>query len=365
MARYKGYIDNDVLTEAKIRIRHIYNTHDTIVVLFSGGKDSLVLLHLIWEIAQERGLKKIPVVFRDEEIIPDEVINFVNGYRKKEWIEMYWFAVELINEVVVLGDRKKYIAWDKNREWVRPMPTWAINNDAIGDQHELDDVIAENFKGKVAFCLGVRADESLVRYRSLVGKLNDNYINRSQDAPKTSRVWLCKPIFDWSENDVLKYIMNTGIKLCPVYQMQALAGQRLRVSTPLHSESGKSMFGKQRLRKIHPDFYNRILKIFPDMAIHERYYKDYDAKSVMKKYLDKGLEGIKQYIEDQNYDPYLKQLAIKKFLAFSSCHRSYPNKYPLDLMMSSLVKGNIDRGIIPINKKEAIRRKEKNERANR
>lgn len=52
--------------------------------MFSGGKDSLVALHLTKEVADERNIKKpIDVVFRDEELIPDEVINFVDEYRKR------------------------------------------------------------------------------------------------------------------------------------------------------------------------------------------------------------------------------------------------------------------------------------------
>jgi hypothetical protein len=35
------YIDTDVLTEAKKRIHHIFDLFDTVVVMFSGGKDSL------------------------------------------------------------------------------------------------------------------------------------------------------------------------------------------------------------------------------------------------------------------------------------------------------------------------------------
>ena len=50
------------VTEAKKRIHHIYDLHDSIAVNFSGGKDSLATLHLVWEVAQERGLKKVKVI---------------------------------------------------------------------------------------------------------------------------------------------------------------------------------------------------------------------------------------------------------------------------------------------------------------
>lgn len=41
MPRVRVYQDTDVLTEAKKRIHHIFDIFDTVVVMFSGGKDSL------------------------------------------------------------------------------------------------------------------------------------------------------------------------------------------------------------------------------------------------------------------------------------------------------------------------------------
>ena len=64
MARKRLYLSKDVLTAAKERIHHIADLHDSLAVCFSGGKDSLVVLHLTREVLAERGVKRVNVVFR-------------------------------------------------------------------------------------------------------------------------------------------------------------------------------------------------------------------------------------------------------------------------------------------------------------
>ena len=55
-------------------------------------------------------------------------------------------------------------------------------------------MVADNYpNGKVAIVNGIRADESIVRYRSVVNKITENYIAKSF----SPRATLCKPIYDW------------------------------------------------------------------------------------------------------------------------------------------------------------------------
>ena len=62
------------------------------------------------------------------------------------------------------------------------MPPWAINaetlglNPAMSLPEQTDYYTMQGKVGNTAFITGVRASESMVRYRSIVQKLHENYI---------------------------------------------------------------------------------------------------------------------------------------------------------------------------------------------
>lgn len=351
MARFKKFIATDVLTEAKSRLHHVFEQFDTVAVCFSGGKDSLVCLELAWEVAQARGLSSVNVIFRDEELIPNTVVDFVNEYRLRPWISMKWYCVPLASEKFVMGKRVSYVQWDRARQWVREMPEWGLKLPAseyrVLDQYTCDEYMTRDYKGSIALITGVRADESLVRYRSVVNKLNENYICKAAGADSRCRSRLCKPIYDWSENDIFKYLGEREIRWCPLYDSQHLAGNNLRVSTPLHSETSKR-FGMWRVQD--PEFYQRVVDVFPEMLVQDRYWKEYDSAAVRSQYEGQGLEGCRRYIDEQIEDPQQKRMAYKRLQEFRMLQRKDRRAYPTELLLKALVSGSVKRTIVPLNK---------------
>ena len=97
MARQRKFIDANVYEEAKKRIHHIYDLHDNVVCSFSGGKDSGVLINIAWEVAQERGLDKVDVIFRDEELVPQAVLDNVFYYRQQPWNNFIWYVPTIVS----------------------------------------------------------------------------------------------------------------------------------------------------------------------------------------------------------------------------------------------------------------------------
>lgn len=362
MPRIRRYIETDVVTEARTRIRHIFEVFDSVAVCFSGGKDSLTCLHLSWQVAQELGRDHVDVIFRDEELIPDAVINFVDAYRRKPWVRMRWFAIPLEGDKFVLGKRCTYVQWDRDRPWVREPPPWSIRlpdeEYQVCSQYTADEICARGLPGSVAFITGIRAAESLVRYRSVVNKLHENYICTPVGSTPKARVKVAKPIYDWSENDIFKWLGENRIRWCPQYDAQHLAGLNLRVSTPLHAECSKRI-GK--LRAVDPEFYDRVLAVFPEMALQDRYWNDYDGERIRRQYAD-GFPGCRRYVTEQIEDPEQAATARKRIAEFEVLHRNDPEAYPADHLLKALISGSIKRVITPVDKKTQQRARKRRRR---
>lgn len=310
------YLDTDVFTAAKERIKHCLLTHDRCAISYSGGKDSFAVLHLVRMVMDEMGwTQPLDVVFRDEELIPDDVIDHVCALRDEpdKWT-LHYFAVPMRNQFFVLGKHMPYIQWDNNREWVRPKPDFAIT-----DLHPEGKPLLQNemqgltnvrlgWKGKVCMFNGIRAQESLLRFRSCnLTKNRYNYIAGDSGGAKDS--YFVKPIYDWSTLDIFRFFYDFDLRYCQIYDTEMLAGtpdSELRVSTPLHDQAYSYLC---RLRVMYPTFFQQLCSVFPGLSAHERYWRDVDRFGIIDQY-PKSFEGILQYIEDKIDDYHNRERAI-------------------------------------------------------
>ena len=350
-SKEKHYLDIDVLTAAKKRIREVIMNFDKLYVCFSGGKDSLVTLHLVEEVYREMGLKdKVNVIFRDEEVIPSVVVNFVQSYAESGKYNFDYYAVPLKSNKYILGRTYDYVQWDANRKHMRNPPPYAITlppgDNRIFDQYTMDDFCTRNDKCKCCLLLGMRADESFYR---LVGCLKGSWLMQ-----KSRKVYIAKPIYDWCEKDIFKFLYERNIQPCPIYDIQAFNNEALRVSTPLHAESAKRMF---KIKSRDALFFEQIMEIFPEVRVQAMYYKDLNTDCIVDSY-PHTVNGIIKYIDDEIQDPIQNRTAKKKLESCwkSRCKRIAENPsveadrlggFPVLYLFEKIIAGAFKRQIPP------------------
>jgi len=327
----KKYLEKNVYEMAKDRIKYVINIFDQIWVSFSGGKDSLTVLKLLEEVYHELGItEKINVIFRDEELIQDDVIKFVDSMYRSGKYNFRYYAVQQQSQKYVLGKLETYIQWDENRKWLRSKPEYSIKGDGkiVFSQLNMEKYMLGDIPGKIALLNGIRADESLIRYRSCIAKEYDNYICNTKYNP----VQFIKPIYDWTEKDVFKYFHDKEIQYCTTYDVQAINGQALRVATPLLAESAKQF---HKLRTAYPTFYQQVVDIFPEMLLQERYFKELDRYSILNKY-EHSWDGIVRMIKNL----YPDAIQQNKMISYVKSCRSIRN--------NKMKQGSINLGGYPL-----------------
>jgi hypothetical protein len=219
----------------------------------------------------------------------------------------------------------------------------------VFDQYTMDALTATHYRGKIGFITGIRAAESIMRFRASVNKLNENYITAAADG--VTNVQLCKPLFDWQEDDIFRFFYDRQIAYCPIYDTQLWSGSNLRVSTPLHAESAKKF---DRVRAQHPEFYERLIAIFPEMLAHERYYRELDQGAVKRRY-GESYEGVLAWIEEHIDDEANLAKARQRYADVMKRARHSPAAYPPRHLLTAFMAGAYKREILPLRRDDQVR----------
>lgn len=339
------FLEMSCVDAARERMRHIYDTFDTVCVQFSGGKDSTAVLLLAKEIHEERGLGPVKAIFRDEEMLSPMVEDYLNFVREQPWVDMEWYCLPVGQEVWVLGRREYVLLWSPKRaaegRLIREMPPWAIRAEDFGlDPNEpipesIDYYTMQGKKGMTAFITGVRANESMIRYRSVVQKLHENYIVQPYRLKKSIPLRFAKPIYDWTSNDVLRFVtVEHDFPVCEYYTVAAISGSNARVGVPLHSVAARRIGD---VVATEPEFYDRLYECFPHIDAQRRLWADIDVDALVDSYALDEWDGVRRCIEDNVLTPGLTQDAMAYAAAYRKKWANDPWSYPLEWLVRNLL----------------------------
>ena len=310
-----NYHPFDVIEAARKRIRWLLTKYDDLVVSFSGGKDSLVMMELVDQVYKEQGrTDKVKVKFMDEELVCDSIIAYVKTHAESGRWDFSWYALRMKVGFFVMGRHENFISWDPNRPWHRHPPPYAIFDVGVDtsthNENSIGQCMHPDTSRKTVELIGIRAQESMKRYYAISrGGRKGSYPNWVSDTD--THLSSCRPIFDMSETDIFKFLHDYEIPYCSNYDAQLWAKAPLRVASALHERAAGQFF---KLKALEPTFYEQLRTLYPAVETHYRYWNDVDVFSKMEQFpptFDGIREYINQYLDEVHRDNALDY--VKKY----------------------------------------------------
>lgn len=246
----------DVYVAAKERIGYIFDCFPRIYVSFSGGKDSTVMLHMVMDEAIKRG-RKVGVLFVDLEgqykLTIDHIQEMYDLYR--DHIEPYWVALPIVLRNAVSQYEPRWICWEPGKEdvWIRRPPGMAITDQGFFPFYryamEFEEFVPAfgqwYSQGELCACfVGIRSDESLNRYRTIVGAKN-KFQGLGWTTWCSQTLYNIYPIYDWRTQDIWVYHAKTGKPYNHLYDLMHGAGltiHQMRICQPYGDDQRKGLW---------------------------------------------------------------------------------------------------------------------------
>lgn len=255
MPNLKKYQSIDVLAATRERIAFVFDNFERIYVSFSGGKDSSVTFHLVMEEAIKRG-RQVGILIIDLEaqyaMTIQHIRDMIALYR--EHIDLHWACVPLLLRNAVTNFEPRWMCWDPSKQdiWVRPMPEeaetqypWFVPGMEFEEFIVLWGLWYAQGKQTAGF-IGIRADESLNRFRTIAIFDKETFEGRRWTTRIDEQLYNIYPIYDWKTEDIWRFHARYPQLLHnPVYDQMHKAGVKLsqqRLCQPYGDDQRKGLW---------------------------------------------------------------------------------------------------------------------------
>jgi len=264
--------NEDVFTAAKRRIAWAFEEFDTIIISFSGGKDSTCVLMLALDEAKRRNKLPLRVDMFDDEMLDPDTIAYTTWLSQREDILFTWFCFPIVH-TLRSDSRSHWITWDENYRdvWMRPMPEGAVTvkdypevkiGMSIAEAH---DIVYRDRKelGKIGVMLGIRIEEAFNRRRALL--FSKGFVGSQKGLVKL------KPIYDWKVRDVWKAIKENNWPYSKIYDKWWRKGYPLSQMRVAPWGNVAQIREIRFYQEFYPDAWNQAIRRMPELSAQARY----------------------------------------------------------------------------------------------
>lgn len=209
----------NVLQAAQERIRYCFDHFEKVYISFSGGKDSSVTFHLAAQEALRRK-RRLGVLLIDLEAQYQLTIQHAEEMCDlyADIIDLHWICLPMKLRNAVSNYEPVWCAWDpsKRESWVREIPKrkGVISDPAFFDFFEPGMEFEEFIElfaiwyakeASTAALIGIRADESLNRWRTICKWEKATHFGKRWTTEVVDNVFNAYPIYDWHVSDIWKF----------------------------------------------------------------------------------------------------------------------------------------------------------------
>ncbi|GAF79062.1 unnamed protein product, partial [marine sediment metagenome] len=255
------------------RMNFIFDEFKYIYFSVSAGKDSSVMVQLGNKIAKEKN-RYFDIFFIDLEAQYDATIKHMEELKKLSQIRRFYhicLPVNMSNANSIFQTHWESWNVEKKDIWVRDMPKDSINinNNIFKDFIEGEEVESFMLKfpkylidyhkcDKIACLIGIRADESLNRFRAIAfGK--SKYKSRVYSTKITNKIINFYPIYDWKTQDIWGAISKFNLKFNKVYEMlykNGISIHEQRICQPYGADQRVSL---NQWAKLEPETWAKVV----------------------------------------------------------------------------------------------------------